>query len=635
MSTPAKPKQAPHRPPKPGAQTTQTPAKKAPYGDVAYADPGYQADKKKRYPVDTPEHARAAWDYINKESNASAYSSGDLAKVKSSIKAAAAKQGVKIADNDADDEKSVTTETPAMDAAHEGTSTAVKNPDDAARKGTSSGHAEHEIRKVEPKVKTLEELRARLAEIAVRMEDIGEETRDAEMDAETEAEWDALEAENTKVRASIKKIEARMETLKGLANDSRSTERGNGAPAFHASRDLWDVEGLRASATSQDDYRDRLRENALRAVDKVRLSGAAASKREDVQEHVEHLLNDVDYEKGILAARMLATGSPEYERAFGKMVKAGTTGILSPQEHSLVLRAQQLSVDADGGYAVPFQLDPSVILTSAGVLNPLRQMARIETITGKEWQGVTSAGTSVTRAAEAAEVGDGSFTLAQPVVRAERVQGFVPFTVEIDADWGQLRSEITRMLTDAREREESDSFVNGNGTSPNAHGVLATLSGNTVTGGTALSVDDLYAVEEALDQRWLANAQWLASRSVYNKVRQFNGSGDGNNALVWARLAEATANGSRVRYEVLGYPANISTAMPAYSVATGTKDVALFGDFQQFLIVDRVGMNVELVPQIFGSNGRPTGQRGVYAYWRNNSKILVDAAFKRLQVTNP
>jgi hypothetical protein len=58
---------------------------KKPYGDVTYADPGHQGDKKKRYPVDTEEHIRAAWSYINKPENAKAYSSGDLASVKAKI----------------------------------------------------------------------------------------------------------------------------------------------------------------------------------------------------------------------------------------------------------------------------------------------------------------------------------------------------------------------------------------------------------------------------------------------------------------------------------------------------------------------------------------------------------------------
>lgn len=60
-------------------------ADKSPYGDVKYADPGFQADKKKRYPVDTEAHIRAAWSYCNKDKNAAKYSSGDIDKVKAAI----------------------------------------------------------------------------------------------------------------------------------------------------------------------------------------------------------------------------------------------------------------------------------------------------------------------------------------------------------------------------------------------------------------------------------------------------------------------------------------------------------------------------------------------------------------------
>jgi len=61
---------------------------KKPYGDVEYADPGYQEDKKPRYPVDTEDHIRAAWSYINKPKNAKKYKPADLAKVKAKIIAA-------------------------------------------------------------------------------------------------------------------------------------------------------------------------------------------------------------------------------------------------------------------------------------------------------------------------------------------------------------------------------------------------------------------------------------------------------------------------------------------------------------------------------------------------------------------
>lgn len=59
-----------------------------PYGNVEYADPGYQSDGKKRYPIDTADHIRSAWNYINKAKNAGKYTSGQLKKIKSRIIAA-------------------------------------------------------------------------------------------------------------------------------------------------------------------------------------------------------------------------------------------------------------------------------------------------------------------------------------------------------------------------------------------------------------------------------------------------------------------------------------------------------------------------------------------------------------------
>src|SRR5258708_1440151 len=72
---------------------------KAPYGDVTYADPGYQADKQKRYPLDSESHCRAAWSYINMPKNAAQYSGEHLAAIKGRIKAALKKYGVDVSDD--------------------------------------------------------------------------------------------------------------------------------------------------------------------------------------------------------------------------------------------------------------------------------------------------------------------------------------------------------------------------------------------------------------------------------------------------------------------------------------------------------------------------------------------------------
>ena len=73
-----------------------------PYGDVKYADPGYNGEKK--YPIDNPDHIRSAWAYINVPKNAAFYKPNQLAAIKQRIKAAAAKAGIEISDSSGADE---------------------------------------------------------------------------------------------------------------------------------------------------------------------------------------------------------------------------------------------------------------------------------------------------------------------------------------------------------------------------------------------------------------------------------------------------------------------------------------------------------------------------------------------------
>jgi hypothetical protein len=65
------------------------------YGDVQFADP-----TNNKYPIDTPEHVRAAWSYINHADNAAKYDKDEVTAIKNRIKRAARQHGVEI-----DDEK--------------------------------------------------------------------------------------------------------------------------------------------------------------------------------------------------------------------------------------------------------------------------------------------------------------------------------------------------------------------------------------------------------------------------------------------------------------------------------------------------------------------------------------------------
>lgn len=76
---------------------TATDTKAKPYGDVSYADP-----KNGKYPIDTADHAKAAWAYINMPKNAAQYPMNgvNLSDVKGRIMAACKKFGIDVSDSD-------------------------------------------------------------------------------------------------------------------------------------------------------------------------------------------------------------------------------------------------------------------------------------------------------------------------------------------------------------------------------------------------------------------------------------------------------------------------------------------------------------------------------------------------------
>jgi hypothetical protein len=61
------------------------------YGDVKFADP-----TNNKYPIDTDEHIRAAWSYINHKDNADKYDADEVKTIKSRIKRAAKQHGIEI-----------------------------------------------------------------------------------------------------------------------------------------------------------------------------------------------------------------------------------------------------------------------------------------------------------------------------------------------------------------------------------------------------------------------------------------------------------------------------------------------------------------------------------------------------------
>ena len=187
---------------------------------------------------------------------------------------------------------------------------------------------------------------------------------------------------------------------------------------------------------------------------------------------------------------------------------------------------------ASGGYAVPVTLDPTIIPTSNGVVNPWRQISRNIQITGNTWQGVSAGAIVASRDLEFQEVSDDSPTLVQPAATVTKAQAFVPFSMEVDQDWGSLEQELASLIQDAKDVEEATAFATGAGTGVNPEGVLTGATGTVAAGTAAFAVAHAYALLESLPPRFRPNARFVANLVQYNRIRQLDTAGGAN---LWSR----------------------------------------------------------------------------------------------------
>jgi HK97 family phage major capsid protein len=325
----------------------------------------------------------------------------------------------------------------------------------------------------------------------------------------------------------------------------------------------------------------------------------------------------------------LHTTSPLYGEAFTKLIRSnGQMAALTTEEQGAIARAMSLT-DSAGGYLVPFQLDPTVILTANGSVNQIREISRVVTATGDAWNGVSSAGVTGSWDAEAAEVSDDAPTLAQPSIPIYKFQVFVPVSHEVAMDAPGLASDVAQLIAFEKDAKEGTAFATGSG-SGQPTGIVTALvaSSPTVIVNSAttdtFALADVYALDSALPARYAANASWLGHRAVYNLMRRFDTAGG---AALWGYLADGRNR------ELLGRPDYVSEAMDGVLNTSAENYFLVFGDFQNYVIADRLGVSMSYIPHLFGSNGRPTGQAGWHAWLRVGADSVNDAAFRLLDVT--
>jgi HK97 family phage major capsid protein len=363
------------------------------------------------------------------------------------------------------------------------------------------------------------------------------------------------------------------------------------------------------------------REQGLRAIERMSsvLSAEAGDRLDDL----------VRRDRWGLDARYIdAVSDPDYERAFFKRVTRPDSAQfeMTPKEAEAMRRVAQVEeeramsvgVTTAGGFGVPFALDPTIMLSSDGSVNPLRQLATVTQITTSEWRGITSAGVTASFDSEAQEVSDDTPTLAQPTISVNRADAFIPYSFEVGMDYPGFAQEIGKLFTDAKDQLEASAYTVGNGTPPNPQGVITGATNVYTTAGTAaFVVADVYGTQQALPPRFSPKASWLSSNTIANQIYRFVGGASTEPPLF-----------NEDRNRLLAKP-----WFEASNVVSTTSTGSLFllyGDIEAgFRIVDRIGMSIEVVQHLFATaNQRPTGQRGLFAWWRTGSEVQNAAALR-------
>lgn len=348
--------------------------------------------------------------------------------------------------------------------------------------------------------------------------------------------------------------------------------------------------------------------------------------------------NTDDLDGSYIARRMLITESDAYRSAFARTLEAGMHGrqaLLDAEEiralralDHLQKRAASIGTDTAGGFGVPVLIDPTIILTAQGNPNDILSISRVVTITNDEWKGITSAGVSWSFDAEAAEVSDDTPVLAQPVVTTYKAQGFIPFSIEVGMDYPNFANEMAELLSEGYSDLLASKLTTGSG-SGEPFGIVTALDANTnvevvVTTDGAFGAVDIAKLWDALPNKYRSRASFLSSTDVMNEVRAFGNSGSGGANFSVNITQESIPH-------LYGKPYYTNDFMDDFTAVTTSANLMIVGDFRNYVVAQRAGMNIELVPHLFGASHRPSGQRGFYAWARVGADSVNDTAFRILE----
>jgi len=350
-------------------------------------------------------------------------------------------------------------------------------------------------------------------------------------------------------------------------------------------------------------------------------------------DHVEVLVREsTDNRDAATVARWVAmTETPAYRSAFWKSLRderpaytATETYTINRFRETFVSEFRAGAEVGSFGLAIPATIDPSIV-PSAGELAPIVQLCTRVPVMTDVWKGVASTGSPWTFQAEGATVADESPTLVQPVLPINTARTFVPASIELSEDYPNWTAELTKTLDRGYVDLLAQKSAVGSGTGEPTG--LFTRMANTTTNPSHVTVTtaghigaiDVRAAWSALPQRFRASATWVCHENVLSQVRNIAGAASQVDLVV-----------DRQGTTLMGRPVVTSSYCPDFTGTTGAESFLVLGDLSGYTLATRLGVTVELVPQMRDGSGRPIGERGYLAYARVGADVTVPTAMALL-----
>ncbi len=481
-----------------------------------------------------------------------------------------------------------------------------------------------------PWAERLHDVRARRAALLPRRDTaLNEVERFIDLDAERTL----TDGENERYARAIRAADKIIEEAEALRKEEDELMRtvptshvqsGDGAitPDFQVMTrggDPWAGEIRHSSPTE-------LRDRALYAVER---SERITDEMGDI---VETLIDEKNTPAPNLGSRwMIETSRPAYRSGFEKFLMHGDQVAMytTDEERDAFQKVEEVRAawaegsTTTGGFAVPADYDLNLLLINSGSTNPFRKISRVIPTTSNVWKGLSSAGVTASWNTESTESTDRTPAVAQPSITVYKGDAYLQASYEVLQD-SDLGAEVAFLIADARDQLEASAHAVGTG-GGQPYGVITRCQSlNTYVFGDSgstvekdLVISDIYAMDNALPDRYYGNASWVANRAILNSIRRFGEGSAGSNSAFWADLGANTPS------LLLGHPTYASSAMDGTIVSGSQDSVLLIGDFRQgYAIVDRVGTSIVAAPVVWGSNRRPTGEAGFYAYFRSGADVI-------------